>query len=244
MERAEKMTDSLIRIESLSKDFGKKAALKNINLSIDRGDFLTIVGPSGSGKTTLLRLLDMLDEPSQGHIRFEDVDVGGLSESEKLAHRRRVGMVFQSSMLFNSSVFDNVAYPLRVRGVKDDLARGVGVALEGVGLAGFEKRNATTLSGGEAQRVSLAQAMIFKPELLLLDEPTANLDPKNVKVIEGIVAGIAQENGSTIVMSTHNMRQARSLSSKVAILNEGEFAEVGKPGDMISKSEEFFADLT
>jgi tungstate transport system ATP-binding protein len=140
--------------------------------------------------------------------------------------------------MFNASVRSNVAYPLRIRGIKNDLDRSIDDALKLVGLEGFEGRHALTLAGGEAQRVSLAQAMVFQPRLLLLDEATANLDPRNVSIIESIVAQINRQRHVTVVMATHNIAQAERLASKVAVFSEGALAEIGDSSEVLGKPSE------
>jgi tungstate transport system ATP-binding protein len=232
----------IVETRSLAKKFGEKIALRDINLRIERGDFFAVVGPSGSGKTTLLRLLDLLDEPSHGQMLFDGVDTAS-SERDRLALRRRIGIVFQQSVMFTASVFDNVAYPLKVRGANTDLLRKVSEILSLVGLTGFKERRATTLSGGEMQRVSLAQAMVFEPELLLLDEPTANLDPENTAIIEEIVSKINCERKVTVIMATHNMLQVEHLASTAAVLRQGELTEIGSVDDIFKKPSDFLASF-
>ncbi len=232
-----------IEIQNLTKQYGEKVALGNVGLKVERGDFFAIVGPSGAGKTTLLRLLDLLEEPSSGSIFLDGIDTS-CSEKERLALRRQIGMVFQRSVMLNASVYDNVAYPLRIRGMKEKIVARVNEALNLVGLTGFEKRRAVTLSGGEAQRVSLAQALVFEPKVLLLDEPTANLDPRNVSIIEAIVSKVNREDGVTVVMATHNIAQAENSASKAAILREGSLVEAGDAGDMFGKPSEFLASFS
>ncbi|MEM2776914.1 MAG: phosphate ABC transporter ATP-binding protein, partial [Candidatus Bathyarchaeia archaeon] len=190
-----------IETQDLTKKYGEKYALKNVNIKVEKGEFLTLLGPSGSGKTTLLKLLDFLEEPTSGKIIFDGVDTSCFRK-EKLSLRRRIGMVFQQSVMFNTTVYNNVAYPLKIRGIKNGVTEKVKEALELVGLKGFEKRKALTLSGGEMQRVSLAQALVFDPELLLLDEPTANLDPRNTSIIEQVISKVNNERKVTVVMAT------------------------------------------
>ncbi len=230
----------IIETRSLTKHYGEKTAIRNVEIKIDKGDFVAVVGPSGSGKTTLLRLLDLLEEPSEGRILFDGIDTAS-SENDRLRIRRRIGMVFQQGVMFSTSVYNNVAYPLQIRNSTTDLDRKVRDVLELVSLAGFEERRATTLSGGEMQRVSLAQALVFEPELLLLDEPTANLDPKNAVMIEQAVARINRERKVTVVMSTHNMFQAENLASRAAVLREGELIEIGSVGEILKKPSDFLA---
>ena len=232
----------IVEARNLTKQYHEKVALKNINMGIDRGDFLAVVGPSGSGKTTFLRLLDLLDEPTEGQILYDGVDIAK-PEKERLVIRRHIGVVFQQSVMFNTSVYDNVAYPLRIRGASGDLTQKVDETLALVRLEGFEERRATALSGGEMQRVSLAQALIFEPELLLLDEPTANLDPKNSVIIEQIVSKVNRERNVTVVMATHNMLQAQNLASKAAVLREGELTEIGSVEEVFRKPSDFLTDF-
>lgn len=233
---------ALIVTQELTKSYNENVALRNVGLRIEEGDFFAIVGPSGSGKTTLLRLLDLLENPSNGRILFGGIDTTSPS-TDKLTLRRQIGMVFQRGTLFNASVRDNVAYPLRIRGIKNDIDRRVEEALELVALEGFGPRHALTLSGGEVQRVSLAQAMVFQPTLLLLDEPTANLDPRNVSIIESIVTQINHRERVTVVMATHNITQAEQVASKVAVLSEGVLAEVGDVSEVLRKPSELLVSF-
>jgi tungstate transport system ATP-binding protein len=233
---------ALIETEELTKIYNEKLAVNNVDLSIREGELFVILGPSGAGKTTLLRLLDLLEEPTSGRIMFDAIDTGA-SEQDRLRVRRQIGMVFQRSIMFNDSVRNNVAYPLRIRGIRNNMSRRVEEALELVGLEDFGRRHALTLSGGEAQRVSLAQAMVFHPKLLLLDEPTANLDPRSVSLIESIVTQINHREHMTIVMATHNIAQAEHLASRVAVLSEGVLAEVGDVRDVIKKPSELFVSF-
>jgi len=233
----------LIETRNLGKSYNGTEALKNVDLKVDRGEVLAIVGPSGSGKTTLLRLLNLLEAPTAGEIFFDGMDAA-CSDSDRLALRRRMGMVFQQAVLFNETVYENVAYPLRIRGyskeTSDLKARDV---LKLVGLSGFEKKRAADLSGGEAQRVALAQAMISEPELLLLDEPTVNLDPRNVSIIESVISKVNRERGTTILIATHNMLQAEQLATHVAVLREGELTEIGTAKEIFRKPSDFLASF-
>jgi tungstate transport system ATP-binding protein len=201
------------------------------DLSIYRGEILALVGPSGAGKSTLLRLLNFLEPPTQGRIEFSERTFTS-DEDMPLEIRRKVTTVFQSPMLLKRSVWANVIYGLQLRGSNDHKSR-TRQALELVGLARLAQQPARTLSGGEAQRVALARAMVLQPEVLLLDEPTANLDPYNVNLIEQIVRQTNHENGITIVLVTHNVFQARRLAGRVALMLEGGIVE-------ISPVDEFF----
>ncbi|MFZ3384613.1 MAG: phosphate ABC transporter ATP-binding protein [Candidatus Methanoperedens sp.] len=214
----------MYRIENLGKSFGNKKVLQNINLNIFKGEIFAFMGPSGAGKTTLLRLLDMLEMPTTGKLIFDGNDNAILQKNNVM---RRMSMLFQRPAIFNTSVFNNVAYGLEIRKVdKKTIEKKVIDALAIVGLAGCEKQKGLTLSGGEAQRMAFARAIVFKPDVLLLDEPTANLDPANVAKIEDIIRKIRSELGTTIILASHNIYQVRRLADRVGILLNGELIEV------------------
>ncbi len=221
-------SQAVYRLENLTKTYSGRKVLDIDRLKIFQGEILALVGPSGSGKSTLLRLLNFLEEPGSGTLEFEGnhflkgADIA-------LETRRRVTMVFQRPMLLNRSVWDNVTYGLRLRGEQNS-HRQVEQALEEVGLANLARQQARTLSGGEAQRVSLARAMVIQPDVLLLDEPTANLDPYNVGLIETIISRINTERRTTLVLVTHNVFQAKRLASRVGFLLEGRMVEVAETG--------------
>jgi len=242
MEWVEKMRP-LMETRNLGKSYNGTEALKNVNVKVDEGEVLAVVGPSGSGKTTLLRLLNLLDVPTAGEILFDGRDTA-CPDADRLDLRRRMGMVFQQAVLFNETVYENVAYPLKVRGHYDE-SKDLKVrdALKLVGLSGFERKHATGLSGGEAQRVALAQAMVYTPELLLLDEPTVNLDPRNVSIIESVVCKVNRQWGTTIIIATHNMLQAEQLATRVAVLREGELVEIGDTEEIFRKPSDFLASF-
>jgi len=217
----------LIEVQNLCKEYSGKKVLKDISLRVQSGEIFAVIGPNGAGKTTLLRLLALLDEPSSGAISFDGARVDYFAKS-RLALRRRMGMVFQQTVLFNMSVFDNVAYGLEIRGEdRRSIEKKVKETLELVQLVGFERRNALSLSGGEAQRVALAQSLVIEPELLLLDEPTANLDPRNVSIIEEVLSWVNRERKVTLVMTTHNMSQAENLAKRVGLLIDGKIEGIG-----------------
>ncbi|RPI82333.1 MAG: phosphate ABC transporter ATP-binding protein [Chloroflexi bacterium] len=219
------------RLMGLTKSYCNRIVLDIDSLDIQRGEIFAMVGPSGAGKSTLLRLMNFLEEPTGGQLEFEGAAFRAGSEIP-LELKRRVTMVFQRPMLLNSTVWDNVTYGLRLRGLRNT-EKPVVEALEEVGLAHLMKQKARTLSGGEAQRVSLARAIVLKPDVLLLDEPTANLDPYNVSLIENIVRRINEQYKTTLVLVTHNVFQAKRLASRVAFLLEGKLIEV-------AESEKFF----
>jgi len=218
------MNEPVYRLRQVSKEYDGQRVLSINELDLYKGEFFALVGPSGVGKSTLLRLLNFLEPPSSGTICFFDADCGP-SQTMSLALRRRVTTVFQRSILLNRSVAANVAFGLQLRG-KRESEEVINNALAKVGLANLAHRQARTLSGGELQRVALARAMVLEPDVLLLDEPTANLDPYNVGMIEDIVRGINRDLGSTIVMVTHNVFQARRLAERVGLLLDGQLIEV------------------
>jgi len=191
-------------------------------LDVCKGELLALVGPSGAGKSTLLRLLNYLERPSAGQVSFHGKAY--TPEGIPLSMRRRITTVFQQPLLLDMSVRRNVAYGLLMRGERNGATR-TEEAVAAVGLSHLADARASTLSGGEAQRVSLARALVLKPEVLLLDEPTSNLDPANVRIIEEIITTANQKYGSTIVIVTHNVWQARRLAQRVAFLYDGELLE-------------------
>lgn len=201
-------------------------------VSIQRGEICAIVGPSGAGKSTLLRMLGLIEPPSSGWLDFDGQRYDA-SAQPGLPHRRRVVYLYQRPLLLSQSVAANVSYGLRVRGVSHAHAR-VQQAIAQVGLSHLSHANARTLSGGEAQRVALARALVIEPDVLLLDEPTANLDPANVEVIERVIRERNQQNGSTIVMVTHNLFQARRLAQRVGLMLDGALIEYTDTGTFFS----------
>ncbi|MEO6062203.1 MAG: phosphate ABC transporter ATP-binding protein, partial [Thermoflexales bacterium] len=203
------MAEPIYALNAVSKRYGQKIAVSVEHLDILRGEVFALVGPSGAGKSTLLRLLNFLEPPTSGHIEFE----GARFDAETpvaLAQRRRVTTVFQRPALLRMSVRDNVAYGPRLRGESDAAPRAED-ALRQVGLQNLARGGAVTLSGGEAQRVALARALAIAPDVLLLDEPTANLDPANVRLIEAAVLEHRRARGCTVVWVTHNLAQARRV---------------------------------
>ncbi|HRA01052.1 MAG TPA: phosphate ABC transporter ATP-binding protein [Thermoflexales bacterium] len=190
--------------------------------SISRGEMVAVVGPSGAGKSTLLRLMALIEPPSSGELEV----FGARADANTippLEVRRRVTMVFQRPALQSATAADNVAFGLRIRGQNDP--QKVLRALETVQLAHLARAHSRTLSGGEAQRVALARAMAIQPDALLLDEPTANLDPFNVGVIESAIRQMNERDGTTIVLVTHNVFQARRLAHRCVFLLDGAIVE-------------------
>ncbi len=218
-------SNAIYSLRQVTKAYNGRQVLQVDQLDIGRGEILALVGPSGAGKSTLLRLLNFLEPPTKGTIRFGDA-IFDTQGDMPLAARRRVTTVFQRPVLLNRSVWANVTYGLALRGKRDDSEMAQQV-LQNVGLAAQRGQRARTLSGGEAQRVALARAMVLRPAVLLLDEPTANLDPYNVGLIEENVVRMNRESGTTTVLVTHNVFQARRLADRVALLLEGRIVEIG-----------------
>jgi tungstate transport system ATP-binding protein len=221
------ISENIIETIDLGQRLNGQNVLRGINLSIERGEVFALIGPTGSGKTTLLRLLDLIDTPSQGKVYFDGTDVTE-STGQRLEVRRRMGFVLQKPVVFNASVYDNVAYGLKWRGARRDNIRvRVNEVLEMVGMADFRKRNARMLSGGEMQRVAISRAIATEPEVLLLDEPTANLDPVSTTKIEGLIRDIIERYHTTIVMATHDMSQGQRLAGRLGMLLNGEIVQTG-----------------
>jgi tungstate transport system ATP-binding protein len=210
---------TLYQLRDLQHRYGERLILDLPALDIQRGEVLAIVGPSGSGKSTLLRLLQFLEAPARGSITFDGTTLNG---NVPLEVRRRVVTVFQHPALLDRSVFENVGYGLRLRG-RRHAPEAIIKALERVGLASYARTRARTLSGGEAQRVALARALVLNPAAILLDEPTANLDPYNVGMIEEIIRG---HGSTTVVLVTHNIFQAKRLADRVGLLLGGKLIEL------------------
>jgi tungstate transport system ATP-binding protein len=224
---------TLAELKNITKTFGNRLVLEDITLQIEEGEILALLGPNGSGKTTMLKVLAFLEKPTSGQITFQGEEV-----TDRNAERMRLqsAMVFQRILLFSTSVYNNVAYGLKTRKLpKNIIKEEVTKALRLVKLEGFEQRQAKKLSGGEQQRVALARALVLKTKLLLLDEPTANLDPKNASIVEEVIATVNRELKTTIVMATHNMFQAETLPTRIAVINNGRISEVGEPGEIFGK---------
>ncbi len=231
------MTMALIETVNIGQKYAGQDILKNISLNINRGEVFALIGPTGTGKTTLLRLLDLLEAPTSGSIYFDGMDVT-TNKSLRLQARRRMSFVLQKPVVFNMSVYDNVACGLKWRREKEATIRQrVSRALELAGMAEYINRNARTLSGGETQRVAIARALAVAPEVLFLDEPTANLDPISTTKIEEVLAHIIGDQKTTVVMATHNMSQGQRLAGRIGVIMNGEILQVGSPTDIFSTPE-------
>ncbi|KYH38427.1 MAG: ABC transporter [Candidatus Hecatellales archaeon B24] len=226
------MADIVLELEEVSKVYGDVKALLDVSLQVRRGKVLVVLGPNGAGKTTLLKLMAGLLPPDSGRILYKGNPVNaGLSRQL----RRKVTMVFQRAAVFNTTVYENVAYGLKIRGLpKAEVEEHVLEALEKVGIRNLKDRRARSLSGGEQQKLSLARAIALKPEVLLLDEPTVNLDPSSASAVEAFIGRIKRE--TTLVVSTHNLFQAKRLADRLAILFHGRLLEEGEASRVFSGS--------
>jgi len=220
-------------LKDLTKVYGDKRVLERINLQISEGEILALLGPNGSGKTTLLKILAFIEDPTSGEIMFQNETVN-LKNVERA--RMHSTLVFQKTIAFDTSVYSNIAYGLKIRKIPKNLRdEAVRNALRLVKLEGFAKRPARKLSGGEQQRMAIARALVLKTKLLLLDEPAANLDPKNAAILEEVIATVNREMKTTIVMATHNMFQAKTLPQRIALISDGRITEVGTPAEIFGK---------
>jgi tungstate transport system ATP-binding protein len=217
--------DVLYKLSGVQKEYNGRVVLDVDHLQVRRGEILGLVGPSGAGKSTLLRLLAFLERPTVGRLDYQNRPC--VETWPDLDTRRRVTMVFQNPHLLRRSVIDNVAYGLNIRG-RENGREDVTQILRRLGLQDLAEAKAHTLSGGEAQRVALARALVLQPDILLLDEPTSNLDPYNIKLIEEIVRRTNDEDGTTVVIVTHNVFQARRLAHRAGLLLSGELVEVAE----------------
>lgn len=222
----------LVETSGLMHEYNGRPVLTDVNLKINSGEVFALIGPTGAGKTTLLRLLDLLDTPTSGSICFTGAEVTR-SHHQRTEIRRRMSFVQQRPIVFSMSVYDNVACGLKWRRqANEEIQRKVNDALELVNLAEYRQRNAKILSGGETQRVAIARALVTEPELLFLDEPTANLDPVSTAKVEEVLAFIIRERKTTIVMATHNMSQGQRLADRIGVLMSGQVLQIGSPNEI------------
>jgi putative spermidine/putrescine transport system ATP-binding protein len=226
-------SDHFVEFVGVSKSYdGDSLAVANLDLAIAKGEFVTFLGPSGSGKTTSLMMLAGFEAPTAG-----DIKLAGRSVSRIPPHRRNIGMVFQNYALFpNMTVAENIAFPLSVRGVpREERARRVDKALALVRLGGFGHRRPTELSGGQQQRVAVARAVVFDPDLVLMDEPLGALDKQLREQLQLEIKHIHANLGVTIVYVTHDQSEALTLSDRIAVFKDGGICQIGRPVDIYER---------
>lgn len=219
-----------IDIKHLSKSYHDKTVLSIDDLCINSGSFLGIIGPNGAGKSTFAKIIAGLDQPTTGTIQYDAL-------SPTAGIYQKITMVFQKPYLLRASVFDNIAYPLKIRKLsKDIITMKVNNILEEMDIQHIKDQNARTLSGGEAQKVALSRAIIFEPSLLILDEPTANIDPASTLTMEKNIKNFHKKTKATIIIVTHNLQQARRLCQDVIFMHQGSIIEQSPVEDIILNS--------
>jgi tungstate transport system ATP-binding protein len=225
----------MITIDNLKKDFGETQVLRGVNLNVSEGEIFVIIGPSGQGKSTLLRIIDTLEEPTSGDVKIRDESLYAHGDSHHQEIRKKIGMVFQNPAIFQGTVFQNVAYGLRFRKLSTgEMHERVSQTLREVGLEGYEKRVAHSLSGGEKQRVAFARTMVTRPEIILLDEPTSNIDPITTEKIEEIIHYTRDTYNTTIIMNTHDMVQGQRMGDRIGVMMNGRIVQSGTPKEVFT----------
>lgn len=227
--------NKIVSFEKVSKFYPPNTvALKNITFSIEEGEFVSLAGKSGAGKTTLLKLILGEEKPSEGKVFFDGIDVSKLKPSQLPFLRRKIGIVFQDyKLLETKTVFENVAFAMEVIGASDEeIENDVPKVLEIVGLVGLEDKFPPELSGGEKQRVSIARALVHRPQLICADEPTGNLDPYHTRDIIELLLKI-NELGTAIILATHDKDIINSLRKRVITLDKGEIIRDEEKGRFI-----------
>ncbi len=226
-----------LKLKKISKSFGDKEALSNIDLTVSEGDFCILLGPSGCGKTTLLRIIAGLESPDRGNVVLEGRDINQLSPKE-----RDVAMVFQSYALYpHMKVFDNMAFPLKLKGLnKSEITAKVTEVSRLLGIDDLIKRRPAELSGGQRQRVAIGRAIVREPTLFLFDEPLSNLDARLRADMRVELARLHKTLGTTIIYVTHDQVEAMTLGKKIVILKDGILQQEGKPEEIYSKPANLF----
>ncbi|MCM8709490.1 amino acid ABC transporter ATP-binding protein [Clostridium sp. SYSU_GA19001] len=229
----------MIKVRNLQKKFGKLHVLKGIDIEINKGEVVVVIGPSGSGKSTFLRCLNLLEEPSDGQIIFEGIDITDKGTNiNKL--REKMGMVFQQFNLFpNMSVIDNITLaPRKLKGLsKEEAEKTAKTLLRRIGLEDKASSYPSQLSGGQKQRIAIARALAMSPDVMLFDEPTSALDPEMVGEVLDVMKELAAE-GMTMVVVTHEMGFAREVGDRVIFMDEGRILEEGTPEEIFRNPKE------
>ncbi|MFX1257667.1 MAG: ABC transporter ATP-binding protein [Promethearchaeota archaeon] len=241
---------SIVKLQNISKTFYKKnniahIVLSDVNFSVKKGECFTIIGPNGSGKTTLLRILGLLEKPTGGKIFYDGKDITNLTKKEIVEYRRKFSFVRQKPVVLNTSVVNNIAYGLKIRNFeKEEIISKVKEIIDIVGLKPLANKNARSLSGGEIQRVAIAMNFILSPEVYLLDEVSANLDPRNATLLDEFITKIKRDKEKTIILSTHDPLEAIKLADRIGVLKNGKVIQVGTPDEIFtSPKDEFTAQF-
>jgi len=214
-----------LAVRGITKSYEGKEVLKDCTFEFERGVY-ALMGPNGSGKSTLLRVCALLETPDSGEVAYRDGDV---PLAEDIALRRRLTLVLPRAGIFNASVFDNAAYGLKVRGVpKSEINERVHEALRTVGLLGKARQNSLTASSGESQRLAIARAMVLRPDVLFLDEPTASVDEENTEIIEKLVLDMKTRGAPMVIMATHDKEQALELADEIITMKKGRLMTDGR----------------
>ena len=235
----------MIALSNVSLEFGDRIILKDISLSINKGEIAIILGPSGAGKSSILKIILGLWQPDSGKVCVDGTNITGLSEKEILPIRRKMGIVFQANALFDSlSVEDNVAYFLKEHSTlkQKEIEDKVSEILSFVNLKGTEKICIDQLSGGMKKRVAIARAISFDPEIILYDEPTTGLDPINSKSILDLIKRVSGR-GATSIVVTHILNDAISIGDTLSVINEGQLVQTGTVHDMLNSENQFVKDF-
>ena len=230
--------DVIVKFDRVQKSYdGEILVIKDLNLEVERGEFLTMLGPSGSGKTTCLMMLAGFEPATHGEIYLNDEPINNVPP-----HKRGIGMVFQNYALFpHMTVAENLAFPLEVRRMsKSDIATRVQRALDMVQLGGFQDRRPNQLSGGQQQRVAVARALVFDPQLVLMDEPLGALDKQLREQMQYEIKHIHEDLGVSIVYVTHDQSEALTMSNRIAVFNDGIIQQLAAPADLYEKPENTF----
>jgi len=235
----------MIEISKVNLEFGEKVILKDISLSINKGEIAIILGPSGAGKSSILKIILGLWQPDSGKVYVDGTNITGMSEAEILPIRSKMGIVFQANALFDSlNVEDNVSYFLKEHSKlsPDKIKEKVAEILSFVNLKGTEKICIDQLSGGMKKRVAIARALSFDPEIILYDEPTTGLDPINSKSILDLIKRVSNR-GATSIVVTHILNDAISIGDTLSVINEGKVVQTGTVHDMLNSEVQFIKDF-
>jgi phospholipid/cholesterol/gamma-HCH transport system ATP-binding protein len=236
----------MIRAENIFKSFGDTEVLKGISVTFEPGKTNLIIGRSGAGKTVFLKILVGLIKPTSGHVWYDDIDFWQLSKRESKKIRMQVGMLFQSSALFDSlTVEENIAFPLEMftTMTKKEKLAAVNYCLERVDLAGVNNKFPSELSGGMQKRVGIARAIVLNPKYLFCDEPNSGLDPKTAIMIDDLIKSITHEKNITTIINTHDMNSVMEIGQNICLLYEGELAWIGNRKEVMHSDSEILQDF-